>query len=174
MPKIIENLRQQLLLEAKRQIREYGYAKTTVRSVAKACGVGVGTVYNYFESKDLLIANFMFEEWKEYLSEMAKLPTDKPEILMRGIYNALTDFARENEMLFSDSDVGKIIVSGADSRHKMLRAQISAFLLPMCREADVYSPDFSADFIAEALIKWSMEGVSFDALYPMLEKIIKK
>ena len=42
MPKIIENVREQLLVEAKRQIAEYGYAKTTVRSVAAACGLGVG------------------------------------------------------------------------------------------------------------------------------------
>ncbi len=48
MPKIIENLRERLLAEAKRQVMESGYANTTVRSIAKACGVGTGTVYNYF------------------------------------------------------------------------------------------------------------------------------
>ena len=45
MPKIIENVREQLIGEAKRQIAENGYAQTTIRSVAKACGLGVGTVY---------------------------------------------------------------------------------------------------------------------------------
>ena len=33
----------------------------TVRSVAAGCGVAVGTVYNYFSSKDMLIAAFMLE-----------------------------------------------------------------------------------------------------------------
>ena len=33
MPKLIENVRTQLLLEAKKQIAERGYAKTTIRSV---------------------------------------------------------------------------------------------------------------------------------------------
>ena len=51
MPKIIENVREQLLGEAKRQIAKKGYGKTTIRSVASACGFGVGTVYNYFKSK---------------------------------------------------------------------------------------------------------------------------
>ena len=64
MPKIIENLREQLLAEAKKQTSEQGYAKTTIRSVAGACGVGIGTVYNYFESKDVLIASFMVEDWQ--------------------------------------------------------------------------------------------------------------
>ena len=59
MPKIIENLRDQLLQEARKQIAERGYTGTTIRSVAGACGVGVGTVYNYFSSKEMLIASFM-------------------------------------------------------------------------------------------------------------------
>ena len=63
MPKIIPNIREQLLNEAKKQIAEQGYSKTTIRSVANACNLGVGTVYNYFESKDMLIASFMAEDW---------------------------------------------------------------------------------------------------------------
>ena len=63
MPKIIENIREALLVEAKRQIAERGYQNTTIRSVAKECGVAVGTVYNYFKSKDMLIASFILEDW---------------------------------------------------------------------------------------------------------------
>ena len=64
MPKIIENLENRLLAETEKQIREVGYSTMTVRSVAKACGVGVGTVYNYFASKDALVAGFMLEDWQ--------------------------------------------------------------------------------------------------------------
>ena len=44
MPKLIENIRAQLLAEAQRQVAKRGYAKTTIRSVAEACGIAVGTV----------------------------------------------------------------------------------------------------------------------------------
>ena len=74
MPKIIENLRDQLLQEARKQIAERGYTGTTIRSVAGACGVGVGTVYNYFSSKEMLIAAFMMEDWQKQLDAMAALP----------------------------------------------------------------------------------------------------
>ena len=63
MPKILENIREILLQEAKRQVFENGYSSLTIRSVASACGIGVGTVYNYFESKDALVAGFMLEDW---------------------------------------------------------------------------------------------------------------
>jgi len=63
MPKIIENLQQKLIEEARKQAEAGGYAAVTIRSVAKACGVGVGTVYNYFPSKDALLAAYMLEGW---------------------------------------------------------------------------------------------------------------
>lgn len=46
MPKIIENLREELLAEAKKQIAERGYKNTTIRSVAAECVniVGQGTL----------------------------------------------------------------------------------------------------------------------------------
>ena len=44
MPKIIENLPQRLTEEARRQIEQSGFSAMTIRSVAKGCGVGVGTV----------------------------------------------------------------------------------------------------------------------------------
>ena len=50
--------------EARRQIEQSGFAAMTIRSVAKACAVGVGTVYNYFPSKEILVASFMLDDWK--------------------------------------------------------------------------------------------------------------
>ena len=65
MPKIIENLPQRLLEEARKQCEELGYSAMTIRSVAKGCGVGVGTVYNYYPSKDALIAEVVRTDWME-------------------------------------------------------------------------------------------------------------
>lgn len=168
MPKIIENVREQLLAEAKRQIFERGYADTTVRSVAGACGLGVGTVYNYFKSKEMLIATFVYEDWKKYLSDMQGLPDDQPRVLLEGIYEALKKFAAEHERLFSDSDAVKLVAVGSSGRHKMLREQIAGVVLPICET------NFCAEFVAEALICWSMQNTDFETVYPLLEKIIKK
>ena len=168
MPKIIENVREQLLAEAKKQILERGYAATTIRSVAGACGLGVGTVYNYFNSKEMLIATVVYEDWKKYLSDMHALPTDHPYVLLQGIFHALQSFAAKNHKLFSDADAAKIVALGASGRHKMLRDQIAELVFPVC------DTEFCAQFVAEALIRWSTEDADFETVYPILEKIIKK
>ena len=173
MPKIIENLREQLLEEAKRQIMELGYAQTTVRSVASACNVGVGTVYNYFKSKEMLVATFVYEEWKKYLQEMAELSIKNSKEFLKGIYDALRRFEEENKKLFSDTDAAKLVAAVSDSRHKMLREQIAAFILPLCEANNVKDAQFTAEFVSESIICWSMENQDFNKIYPLLEKIIK-
>lgn len=167
MPKIIENVREQLLEEAKKQIFEYGYANTTIRSIANACGLGVGTVYNYFKSKEMLVATFVLDEWKRYIFKMQQLPQSDAYELLKGIYTFLKDFAHKNEKLFSDTDAVKLISNQSSERHKMLREQIAAFVLPVCNDK------FTSEFISESLICWSMENVDFENVYPLLMKIIK-
>ena len=169
MPKIIENLRDQLLREARRQIAECGYTGTTIRSVAAACGVGVGTVYNYFPSKEMLIAAFMMEEWQKQLDAMAALPKDQPEALLRGVYDALCSYAEGHRDLFSDAGAAKAVTPGFAPRHRMLREQLTGFILPIC-QGDTAA--FTAAFIAESLISWAMEGIPFDTLYPVIQKLI--
>ena len=58
MPKIIDGLQMQILKEAKPQAFKNGYSKMTIRSVAKACDIAVGTIYNYYPSKEFLMASF--------------------------------------------------------------------------------------------------------------------
>lgn len=169
MPRIIENLREQLLSEAKRQIAECGYHGVTMRSVAGACGVGVGTVYNYFDSKEVLVASVVLRDWKKYLDIMSALPTGEPRALLFGIYRALSDFAEANRALFSDAEARRLSSVGFAARHKMLIEQIASFVMPISG-----SDKFLASFIAEALISHSSDGDEFDKLYEILEKIIKK
>lgn len=169
MPKIIENLRDQLLYEARKQIAERGYTGTTIRSVAGACEVGVGTVYNYFSSKEMLIAAFMMEDWQKQLDAMAALPKDQPEALLRGVYEALCAYAAGHQDLFSDEGAAKAISLGFAPRHRMLREQLTGFILPICKGDNAA---FTAAFIAESLISWTMEGTSFDTLYPVMHKLI--
>lgn len=91
MPKVIENLALRLSEEARRQVAENGYAALTIRSVAKACGVGVGTVYNYYPSKEALAASYMLRDWNNsYANLMAQCKkAEGPAAIVRSIYDML-------------------------------------------------------------------------------------
>ncbi len=174
MPKIIKHVREQLLAEAKKQIAARGYAGTTMRSVADACGVGVGTVYNYFPSKEMLVASFMAEEWEIQIRNIAALPSDAPEALLRGIYESLCFFAKNNQKLFSDEDAAKVSSIGFAARHQKLRQLLAGFILPICKDSIFQNAEFASEFIAESLISWAMAEKDFDTVYGVIQKLFIK
>lgn len=174
MPKIIENLREKLLAEAKRQVMEDGYSAMTIRSVASACGVGVGTVYNYFSSKDMLIASFMLEDWLVCLSEIeAGCTIEKgAEQALYCIYNELHCFMEKYAPLFSDTDARENSGSYLYQRHGMLREQIAKPLLPLCQKQGKANPAFLAEFIAESMLAWTRTEHDFEEISSILLQLL--
>ena len=167
MPKMIENLENRLMEEARRQIEESGYGSLTIRSVAKGCGVGVGTGYNYFSSKDELLARYMLEDWKTCVSAISTVSTysDAPQPVVRCIHDQLCRFAQRHQALFRDEAAGAVFAGSFSRYHALLRSQIAVPLVKFCKS------DFAAEFMAEALLTWTMAGKSFDELYPMIEPL---
>jgi AcrR family transcriptional regulator len=64
--------RKQILCAAERLFKHYGFGKTTVADIAREAGVGVGTVYLEFPSKDTIIAELTFESHAGVLDAMRK------------------------------------------------------------------------------------------------------
>ncbi len=172
MPKIIPNIREQLLNEAKRQIAQKGYGDTTMRSVAGACGFAVGTMYNYFESKEMLVATFVYEDWQRRLDNIAAISDECPRTLFEVIYNSLVAFVNDNKKLFTDPDAARILRPSFATKHRMLRNQLAEFIIPVCQARELEQPEIVAGFVAEAIISVAIDGVDFDIVYPVIEKII--
>ena len=167
MPKIIENLEARLIAEARKQIEEAGYSVMTIRSVAKSCGVGVGTVYNYFPSKDALLATWLLQDWKECITAINTVSTysDTPAPVVRCIHDQLRQFARRHQAIFRDETAAVSFAGSFTHYHSLLRQQLAEPLRKFCGDG------FAAEFIAEALLTWTMAGKEFDELYGMIEKL---
>ena len=167
MPKIIENLKDRLLAEAQQQIAQNGYAAVTIRSIAKGCGVGIGTVYNYFPSKEALIATHLLEDWNRCIHAIQAQAEDTeiPHPVLLCIYEQLTGFACRHDVIFRD-DAAAVGFNGSFSQyHGVLRGQLAKPLRKFCAN------DFVAEFIAESLLTWSMVGKSFEDIADIIERI---
>ena len=167
MPKIIENIREELLCEAKRQITERGYQNTTIRSVAGECGIAVGTVYNYFKSKDMLIASFVLKDWMECLEAIASMSKSDRYLFLRSMHEELISFAAKHEALFSDKEAAKAFGMSVSERHGQLRDQLAEQIMPVACNR------FLAEYVAEAMLCWTMAGRDFDEIYSLLPEKIK-
>ena len=167
MPKIIKDLEHRLIEEAKKQIEDSGYGAVTIRSVAKGCGVGVGTVYNYFPSKDALLASYLLEDWKSCIGAVtaAEREADSPLPVARCIWEQLRYFAGLHRKLFEDAAAAAGFAGSFSQYHGVLRSQLAAPLRRFC------GSDFAAEFAAEALLTWTMAGKDFDELYGMIGKL---
>ena len=174
MPKIIENVRAKLLEEARRQIEERGYKETTVRSVAGALSIGLGTLYNYFDSKDMLVASYMLEDWTEVMSRIRRnLELDEPPLKkLKFIYDGLRDFAKSHDNIFKDPSARKTFSHSTEERHPILLGQISAMVLPILTDTDTADKSLLADFISESMLTWSMAGREYADLKPIFNKLI--
>ena len=167
MPKIIENLESKLLEAARHQVAEAGYSAMTIRSVAKACGVGVGTVYNYFPSKDALLATYMLADWSQCIREIQAVSaaSEAPLRVVTCICHQLIRYARQNQHIFQDPAAASAIAGSFSRYHGLLRSQLAAPLRKFCRN------DFTAEFIAESLLTWTMAGRSTDEICGIIEKL---
>ena len=188
MPKIIENLETKLMQEARHQIETSGYSAMTIRSVASACGVGVGTVYNYFRSKEDLLARYMLRDWQQCLEEIHRvsdsvaslqgeeitspggdagsLQRDSiPQRMVRCIYEQLCRYADSNRALFQDPAAASAFAASFGRYHGILRSQLAQPLRSLC------DSEFAAEFIAESLLTWTMAGRSFDEIYGIIGRL---
>lgn len=97
-----EATRQKLLAAAELEFGEKGFHAASVASITMRAGVGQGTFYNYFPSKeDALreLVRHMGRELRRSLSEATRGAKDRLEVERLGV-RAFTDFSRGHQNLY--------------------------------------------------------------------------
>ncbi|ADL53831.1 TetR/AcrR family transcriptional regulator [Clostridium cellulovorans] len=77
MPKILENVKDLLLDEGKKVFSTQGYKAANIRDITKACGIGTGTFYNYFQNKGELAIEIFQRDWSKIISSIESLITEE-------------------------------------------------------------------------------------------------
>lgn len=94
--------REAILNAALQLFTEFGFHGTAMPQVAERAGVGAGTIYRYFTSKEALV-NTLYRDWKEFqIAEILRdVPPATPLREQFSIYwHRLVDFAMEFPVAF--------------------------------------------------------------------------
>ena len=100
-PELEARRKAQILDTAARVFATYGFANTQVQTIANHIGVGNGTVYRYFPTKEQLFLSAVERGLKELEAEMDAVlsqPLDGPELMRLAIRTYLGFFHRRPEM----------------------------------------------------------------------------
>lgn len=176
MPKIIENVREMLIDEAKKQIEENGYDNVTIRSIAKGCGIGLGTFYNYFKSKDMLIATFLLEDWKRRIAAVSEKYAGEadPMVVVEALYREVSDFINEHYGIFTSPVAIKSFNTTSAGYHGFVRNQVAEPIRVSCDLAGFDNSEFLSLFVAEAVVTWTVAKKDYCEIAAIVSKLFVK
>lgn len=94
MPKLIENAKENLIIEGRKTLIEKNYKELNIRDISKNCGIAIGTFYNYFPNKEEFVSEIFMDDWKNTLDLVDILiPSDKSLMdKLNEIYISLQSF----------------------------------------------------------------------------------
>lgn len=99
MPKIISNLKEELMIKGKEILVNKGYNYFNIRDLAKNCNIGIGTFYNYYQNKDEIVRAIIKMDWEKIIvSTNTKIKDEnlnfkeKMTIIYSGVNEFLTNY----------------------------------------------------------------------------------
>lgn len=172
MAKIIEKVYETVLKEGKKILLEEGYTKMTLRLVASKANIATGTIYNYFPSKDVLVAKIMWEDWTALSNELLKeLSTSNDAISgIEKIFMMLKKYTGIYELAWKEYG-GSLSLQG--DRHKILVKQLSSYIDDLFRKFDISNENNLSLFISEIILNaGSRDDVTFGDIKPFILKLL--
>ncbi|MCY6355132.1 TetR/AcrR family transcriptional regulator [Clostridium sp. ZS2-4] len=112
MPKIIEDIETKILNAAYELFCECGWQNTDMRKIAAKAGIGVGTLYNYYENKNQLLINVFKLSWQntviklENAMKIQSEPKEKINLFMEILHDGLN----------SRRNIGRLLRNNASER----------------------------------------------------------
>ena len=153
--------RQAILSAALELFVERGYYGTAVPAVADRAGVGAGTIYRYFKSKEDLV-NALYRQCKNLLAMHVLVgiaPHAPPREQFHQLWSRLADFFRKNQQIFSFLELHHH-VSYLDDESRAMEQRVldlATSFVARLQAAKVVKP-ISADVIM-AIVYWSFVGL---------------
>ena len=159
--------KENILQISRKLIQQNGWAGVNIRSVAAACGVSVGCIYNYFESKTDLLSATVESIW----SDIFHHPEDETVFqdtlsCVRWMYKQLEYGCQRYPGFFTHHALGFVQQDTADGKQQMQRAwqHILDALCTVLRNdtrirADAFTEEFTVEKFAEMLFSLMLSAL---------------
>ncbi|MBQ1305341.1 MAG: TetR/AcrR family transcriptional regulator [Erysipelotrichales bacterium] len=177
MPKIIDNAEKMILQSARKILLDGSFRDFSMRNVANDCGIGVGTIYNYYPGKLVLIAKVMGEDWenaKEKMQEAAENAGSVPEGLT-AIYHAIKAFTTLYYPIWNQYAEGNETSEMLQKYHPMLQEQINGKINRLLERFGYEEDQKITPILSEAVISASTKSqISVEQVRMLGERLFDK
>lgn len=174
MPKKLNNIREKAIAETRNILEQQGYRALAMRDIAKKCGIAVGTMYNYFPSKEYLTSCVVLEDWKLTYEQMAGAAAGADTIHqgLGEIYERMYAFVLAHQYLTSfDGGNAKTPVDFHE-RHLVLLEQIEDLLRLLQKQFGYSLDDAVITFLAECILSFSTKKYTYQQIAPAITKLL--
>ena len=114
--------REEILRICRELIRQHGWPVVQIRAVAGACGVSVGSIYNYFGSKAELVAAAVESVWQDIFCQAEGAGREDLLSYLTWLYGRMEYGGRTYPGFFSLHAAGFLGEDRADGRRRMRQA----------------------------------------------------
>lgn len=145
--------KEDILKASRTLIQKEGWSAVNIRSVASACGVSVGSIYNYFDSKAALMGAAVESVWCEIFHR----PEDRAVFqdtlaCITWLYGRMEYGCKQYPGFFSLHSLGFLGEDKSDGRQKMQQTWqhiLEGLCSVLRRDANVRPDAFTREFTAE-------------------------
>ncbi|QNU67742.1 TetR/AcrR family transcriptional regulator [Ruminiclostridium herbifermentans] len=182
MPKNLSNVKEDILLVTRQLLKDTGYTSLSIRQIAAKCGVALGTVYNYYNSKNEIVAEILGNEWNLMLRKIEQQTKayakaiDKLEIVfneLKYFMNNVHGFWFDTYPMGNDTNMS---VCEIKEKKLLLRNQLSEKIYSFI-VLDKLNTDEARNIcntISVILIAYSNDNIDFCILKSSLSALIKE
>ena len=175
MPKVITNLRETILKKAKDELLLNGYDSLAIRRIAASCGIAVGTIYNYFPSKEVLCAAVMLDDWLQALKSM-RVNAGRAASVNEGLtvlYDGVVAYSAIYQSVWSGYTFSAGARSAFGKRHNLLVRQLADIVAPLLRRFRMDAGGSADVLLAENILLCAGESeLTFASFLPLAARML--
>lgn len=145
--------KEEILTASRELIQQQGWAALNVRSVAAACGVSVGSIYNYFGSKSELVGAAVESVWCEIFHQPDSDVFQDTLACISWMYDRMAYGGREYPGFFTLHSMGFMREEKPDGKRMMQQTWqhiLQGLCLVLRQDPRIRSDAFNEQFTPEA------------------------